>query len=189
MRLAPSFLAGRLRPPGLLRVAPIDALKEAGGLRCGQRNDPFRRRRPDEAPPVQPLGVERQPKSVMPKTLDQRTGPAAENEDISGERITLEMLLHQQREAWHALAHIRVARGDPNPNPTRDRDHRSARSAALTIDTVAAAPIVTRAPLASSTTIAGSDRAAHSASRCPSTITAGTNWPSARAAMTSRRHL
>ena len=36
---------------------------------------------------------------------------------------------------------------------------------------------------------AGSDRAAHSTSSGPSTITAGTNWPSARAAMTSRRHL
>ena len=30
------FLAGRLRSPGLLRVAPIDALKEAGGLRRRQ---------------------------------------------------------------------------------------------------------------------------------------------------------
>ncbi len=90
----------------------------------------------------------------MPKTLYQRPAPSPEDEHIAGEWIALEMLLHQQREPGHALAHIRVARGDPNPNSARDRDHRSARNAASTKAGVASAVIFTVLPGPSSTRIA-----------------------------------
>jgi hypothetical protein len=125
----------------------------------------------------------------MPKALDQRPGLAAENEDVADERIPLKMLLHEQRETGHAFVHIRVIRGDPDPNPARNRNRRSASIAALTIDTVALAPIDTRAPIANSTMIARSHPGLGSKSPGSSTITAGTNWPSARPSITSRRHL
>ena len=53
----------------------------------------------------------------MPDDLDQRACAATEHEQIAAVRITLETLLHQQRQALHALAHIRVAERDPYPRP------------------------------------------------------------------------
>jgi hypothetical protein len=57
MRDGPSFLAGRLWPPGLLGVTPIDPLQEAGGLRGREGNHSFRRRRPDGGLLIQPLCI------------------------------------------------------------------------------------------------------------------------------------
>lgn len=50
-------LCGALRPPGILRAAPVDTVERAGQLRGCQRHHPILRRRPDEAPLLEPLGV------------------------------------------------------------------------------------------------------------------------------------
>ena len=85
--------------------------------------------------------------------------PAAEHEQMPLMRIAPQRLLHQQRQAVEALAHIGVAGREPQPCTARDRDHRrrSLRpSAVIAADTVAAStgpPMRSRAPVANSTSI------------------------------------
>src|SRR5436190_11766771 len=86
------------------------------------------------------------------------TAPATEHEQMPAVRIALELLLHQQRQAVEALAHVGVAGGEPYPHAGRKPDHRrrSPRtSAATAADTLAAsAPeIRSRVPVANSISI------------------------------------
>jgi hypothetical protein len=70
--------------------------------------------------------------------------------------ITLERLLHQQRQAIKALAHVGVAGRQPNPRAARGGDHRrrlsfaSAFSSAETVDTATEPEIRIRPPVANS---------------------------------------
>ena len=75
--------------------------------------------------------------------------------EIAGVRIALELLLDQQGQALHALPHVRVARGDPDPHPAGDGDHRRARSVAVTRSAGASAITWTCTPPGSSTKMAG----------------------------------
>src|SRR4051812_27229457 len=49
---------------------------------------------------------------------------APKDKQMAGVRITPERLLHEQRQAIEAFAHVRVARGEPDPHAGRNRDHR-----------------------------------------------------------------
>src|SRR5689334_15257883 len=75
-------------------------------------------------------------------------------------RIMLELLLHQECQAVEPFAHVGVSAGKPDPNPTRDRDHRRrlARvSALISADTIvlSTGPVIRiRPPVANSTSIA-----------------------------------
>ena len=51
---------------------------------------------------------------------------AAERIKRAAERVLAEALLHQHRQAHHALAHVRDTAGDVDPNPGWQRDQRSA---------------------------------------------------------------
>jgi len=73
--------------------------------------------RPDEAAAIQAFGVERHGKAVVPEDFDQASATVAKHEEIAGVRIALERLLNQQGQALHALAHVRVARRNPDPHP------------------------------------------------------------------------
>src|SRR5262245_60698066 len=74
-------------------------------------------------------------------------------------RITLQLLLHQQRQPVEALAHVGMASRQPHPHPARDRDHRARAifaSAEIRADTIAGStvPVIRmRVPPASSTSI------------------------------------
>src|SRR5262245_9129507 len=74
-------------------------------------------------------------------------------------RIPLKHLLHQQRQAIKALAHIGVAGRQPHPRATRDRDHRrllpfaSALISAATVETSTTPLIRIRPPPANSISI------------------------------------
>ncbi len=89
----------------------------------------------------------------MPDQLHQRSGAAAEHEQIAAIGIALEALLDQQSEALHPLAHIRVPHRDPHPRARRD--HRRAFSAEATSAGGAEAKMLIRLPRARSMTIAG----------------------------------
>src|SRR5262245_49103723 len=95
----------------------------------------------------------------MPEHLDQATAPAAEHEQMSAMRIAPERLLHQQRQAIKALAHVGVAGRQPDPRAARDRDHRARSpfaSAFISADTVRAStdPVMRiRPPVANSISI------------------------------------
>jgi hypothetical protein len=127
----------------------------------------------------------------VPEAFDEITSLPTEQVEVARMGVALQALLHLQRQAIHASAHVGVTGGDPHPDIRWDRDHRRARNVALTIDAGADAPIVTRTPPASSTTIAGAGWTAALSSGGSSTITAGTNSPVVRAAMAiaSPRHL
>src|SRR3954471_17134721 len=74
-------------------------------------------------------------------------------------RIALERLLHQERQAIEALAHVGVTGRKPHPRASRQADHRrrSLRaSAVMAADTVAASigpPMRSRAPVTNSTSM------------------------------------
>ena len=57
-------------------MAPVDPVQHVGKLRQRDRDRPRLRRRPDEAPVLQPLGVERHPHAVVPEDL-QKVAPTA----------------------------------------------------------------------------------------------------------------
>lgn len=137
-------LSCALWPPRILRVAPVDPLQQAGQLRGGQGYCSLRCRWPHEPALLEPLGIERHADPVVPDDLDQRACAAAEYEQIAAVGIMLKPLLHQQRQALHPLAHIRVAEGDPHPRARRD--HRRAFSAAATRGGDAVAKMLSRLP-------------------------------------------
>src|SRR5436305_13940694 len=60
----------------------------------------------------------------MPQHLDQPAAAATKHEQMPPVRVTLECLLHQQRQAIKPLAHVGVASRQPNPGMARSRDHR-----------------------------------------------------------------
>ena len=53
------WLSGALRPPGMLRIAPVDRFQQIAHLRRAQRHHAIHRRRPHEATAVQTLGIKR----------------------------------------------------------------------------------------------------------------------------------
>jgi hypothetical protein len=80
-----SALSSRaLRPPGQLRISPVDSFEHIGHLRRRDRNDAFRRRGPDELATVEPLRIERNPKAIVPKDLHQIASAAPKNVEIAG---------------------------------------------------------------------------------------------------------
>src|SRR5882672_2993371 len=105
----------------------------------------------------------------MPEHFDQSTAPATEHEQMSVMRVVPERLLHQERQTIKALAHVRMAGGQPDPRATRDRDHGRRlpfASAFISADTVRAStgPVIRiRPPAANSTSIVP-----------PGSVTAGT---------------
>jgi hypothetical protein len=94
--------------------------------------------------------------TIMPQHLDQAAAPAPEHEQMPAVRIALERLLHLQRQAIKALAHVGMARRQPNPRVAGEWDHRRRllfASALISADTVAAstAPLIRiRPPVANS---------------------------------------
>jgi hypothetical protein len=91
----------------------------------------------------------------VPKNFYQIASASTENIEVTCVRVAAEPLLDLQGQTDHPATHVTVASGDPNPNPRADRDHLdSALRAAATKTGEADTPICTRAPLASSTTMA-----------------------------------
>src|SRR5262245_39368379 len=151
--------AGSLRSPCVLRHPPIDAFQQIAELGRRDRHHPVRRRRPEETAPFQPLREQTHPLPVMPEYLDQSAAPATEHEQMPAVRIAPERLLHQERQAIKALAHIGVASRQPDPRATRDWDHCRRlpfASAFISADTVRAStgPVIRiRPPVANSISI------------------------------------
>jgi hypothetical protein len=91
------------------------------------------------------------------KSLEQRATATTEHKNVASERISAQAFLHQERQALHALAHIGVICGDPDPNARGDRDHGSAREVTVTRAVDAVASMRTRTPPARSTVIASAE--------------------------------
>src|ERR1700720_677853 len=133
--------AGCLRSPGLLRHPPVDAFEQIAELRRRYCHRSVGWLRPYEATPLQPLGKQAHALPVMPQHLDQPATAATKHEQMPAVWVTLERLLHQQRQAIKPLAHVGVASRQPNPCTTWGRDHRRRllfASAFISADTVEA---------------------------------------------------
>ena len=76
-----------LRPPRPLRHAPVDPFQQISQLRRCDCHRPVRRRRPDEAAALQPLGVKAHALAIVPQHLDQAATPPAEHEQMAAVRI------------------------------------------------------------------------------------------------------
>src|ERR1700680_4254956 len=72
----------------------------------------------------QPLRVERHADPIVPDNLDQPASGSSKNVQIASMRVPAERLLDLQRQAVHALAHVRAADRQPHPNARGNRDHR-----------------------------------------------------------------
>src|SRR5438552_11699153 len=81
-------------------------------------------RRPDEPAALQPLGIERHDKAVVPKDLDQLAALATEYVKVAAMRIAFEGFLHQQGQRVHAPAHVGMAGRYPHPHARWNGDHR-----------------------------------------------------------------
>src|SRR5216683_587075 len=109
----------RFRPPGFLRHSPVDALEQITHLPGADRHHPVRRRRPNKAAAFQPLGESAHALTVMPDHLDQVTSAAPKNVEVAAVRVLPQNFLDLECQAGPALAHIRMARGQPYPRPRR----------------------------------------------------------------------
>src|SRR5579862_76371 len=112
------------RTPGLARRPPVDAGQKIAELRSGNRHHAVSDRGPQETPTLQTLGEQTGALAIVPDNLDQVASSPAKHPKIAGVRIALELFLHQERERTESLAHIRMARRQPNPRAARKGDHR-----------------------------------------------------------------
>jgi hypothetical protein len=94
MRKTQTFLACRLGSPGALRASPIDPFEKIAHLSRAQRNHAVVGLGPDDTTVLEALGVARTAQTVVPDRFDQRPVASAKNEDVDGERMTLETLLN-----------------------------------------------------------------------------------------------
>src|SRR3954466_11987531 len=132
----------------------------------------------------------------MPKDFNQIPSSAPKDKQMAGARITPERLLNEQRQAVEALAHVRVARGQPHPHTSRNRDHRRPATIPSTATTVARSTgpaIRTRPPAHSTSTtppLAGGECGGSAGEGSASGTKAGAGGRSAEAACcrSSRRH-
>src|SRR6516164_2632450 len=118
-------LSNRVRTPGVLRVAPVNAFEHVSQLCRCDRDHAIGRRRPDKPAALQSLGVKRHAETVMPEDLDQIAPPAAKHKQIAGMRIALQPLLDLQGQPVHPAPHIGVPGRDPHPHTGGNRDHRT----------------------------------------------------------------
>src|SRR5438132_13246373 len=64
-------LSRRIRSMRPARIPPVNSLEHVSKLRRRDRDRAVRRRRPHKFPALQPLGVKRYAKPIVPKNLDQ----------------------------------------------------------------------------------------------------------------------
>src|ERR1700681_2780645 len=92
-------LSRMLRTEGMARIPPIDPVEHVGQLRGRDSDYAVRRRWPDEAAFLQPLGVERHAETVMPDNLDQIATRASEDKAVTSVRIAPQGFLDLQSQA------------------------------------------------------------------------------------------
>ena len=128
----------------------------------------------------------------MPKAFDEIAAATAEQEDIAGMRVAVQLLLDLKRQPLHAATHVGVARRDPHPTSQRRRDHgHNAFNVAATNAAGAFEPIRTRASCTSTTMTPNSSSPAAGTKAdfgFASAMTNGVNLGALPACRASRRH-
>src|ERR1700686_4679038 len=125
-------LSGMLRTEGMTRVPPVDPIEHIGQLRRRDSDQAIGRRWPDEATLLQPFGIERHAKAVMPDDLDQVATRASEDKEIARMGIAPQRFLDLQGQAVHAAPHVRSSDRKPDPHTRGNRDHRRRSRTSIT---------------------------------------------------------
>ncbi len=141
--------ACRSQSPGVARIAPVDAVEKAVQLRRRHRHRAVGRRGPDEAPPFQPLGVERHADAVVPKDLEKRSAAPAEDDDVGLRARRASDPPAPSAPAPACRGACRSPRPPARPRSRRERDHRGSSASARRATAAASAsgPTVIRRPL------------------------------------------
>src|SRR3954468_14936633 len=118
---------------------------------------------------------------VVDEDFDPVAPPGSEDEDLAGERVGPQRLLHQGGQPVHALAEVDRPGRQEDAHPGRDRDHARPRTASSTRRSAAAS---TSAPTRTTTDPSAiSIRPPGSAGAVPSSVTStGTNPGASRTA-------
>ena len=94
----------------MLRISPVNTFKHIAKLRAQYRDRSRHHRGPYETATLQPFGIKRHAKPIMPEDLDQIAAAATKDKEVSLMRIAALCLLYLGREAVHAASHIRMNR-------------------------------------------------------------------------------
>src|SRR5262249_44502856 len=146
--------------PGALRRAPVDTFQKHRELRWCQCHGAARlaQRGPDEMAMLQPLREQTEPVAVPKEDLDRVRLPAAEGEQMTGERVLLELRLHQHGEAVETLPHVGVTEREVDLHAQGNDQHLASSSCCATYLRTASGSqpggANTRRPSASSTATA-----------------------------------
>ncbi len=126
----------------------------------------------------------------MPDNFQEIAAPSSEYKEMAAMRITAQRLLNLQGETVESLAHIRVARREPNPRARWQGHHdRNAFKTAVTNLSGAEAATFTFVPSAKSIVMAAVSATGTSAGTDgASPIITGANETGSCAARASRRH-
>src|SRR5580693_9043960 len=110
------------------RPTPIHRLDQQRQLRRCQHHCVVDQRRPDEFTPLQTLGEQTHATAVPVQALQIMTAFAAEEENMTAERIGPDNLLHLGRQTIEAGAQIDRLTGEKNLRSRRQADHRNPRT-------------------------------------------------------------
>jgi hypothetical protein len=94
IKAKPSSYRGR--PPGFLRMAPIDSRQQIPKLSSRDRHRAVRYARPQEAAPLKSLGEQARALAVMPDHLQKIASPSTKAKQLSAQWVVPQHLLHQQ---------------------------------------------------------------------------------------------
>lgn len=85
---------------------------------------PFAGHRPHEAAPLDTFGEQAQPVTIGPQYFHHFATAAPEDEDMPGERVIFQRVLHLRGQTVEATTHIGDASDDPDSGTGRQRYHR-----------------------------------------------------------------
>src|SRR5215475_16070455 len=107
-----------MRLPGVLWMAPIDALEQHRQLRRAQMHRAALRLWPHEATSFETLLVKIHPVPAPPQEFDQITSAPTEHEHVSRKRILLQRGLYLRGQRVHAAAHVAHPGRQPHARST-----------------------------------------------------------------------
>src|SRR5215203_7252999 len=105
--------ADRGRTPSCLGMTPVDPRQKVAELGSRDRYRTIGGRRPQEAPPLQPLREQAGSLAIVPDHLQEIAPTPAEAEQVTAQGVAPQHLLDLQRQARKPLPHIRVPGRQP----------------------------------------------------------------------------